>query len=126
MIATAPTAGIVRPMEANAEPSADDAAREAFASAEAEHRAAHEEWKTRWTAWLGTVDATTREHFEQRLRALGNDIQGAGGIWLAGAWGSYGFHEDGLKSALRVVNGLGVRAPWQGEAVPASRELEEA
>lgn len=55
---------------ANAEPSADDAAREAFASAEAEHRAAHEEWKTRWTAWLGTVDATTREHFEQRLRAL--------------------------------------------------------
>jgi len=53
-------------------------------------------------------------------------VQGENGIWLAGAWGSYGFHEDGLKSALRVVNGLGVRAPWQGEAVPASRELEEA
>ncbi len=53
-------------------------------------------------------------------------VQGDNGIWLAGAWGSYGFHEDGLKSALRVVNGLGVRAPWQGEAVPASRELEEA
>ena len=34
---------------------------------------------------------------------------------LAGAWGGYGFHEDGLKSALRVANGLGVRAPWQGE-----------
>jgi len=54
------------------------------------------------------------------------DVQGENGIWLAGAWGSYGFHEDGLKSALRVVNALGVRAPWQGEAVPASRELEEA
>ena len=53
-------------------------------------------------------------------------VQGENGIWLAGAWGSYGFHEDGLKSALRVVNGLGIRAPWQGEAVPASRELEEA
>ncbi len=53
-------------------------------------------------------------------------VQGENGIWLAGAWGSYGFHEDGLKSALRVVNGLGVRAPWQGEAVPVSRELEEA
>ena len=53
-------------------------------------------------------------------------VQGENGIWLAGAWGRYGFHEDGLKSALRVVNGLGVRAPWQGEAVPASRELEEA
>ena len=46
------------------------------------------------------------------------DVQGEGGIWLAGAWGSYGFHEDGLKSALRVANGLGVAAPWQGEALP--------
>lgn len=55
---------------ASTEPTADDAAREAFARAQAEHRAAHEEWKTRWTAWLGTVDATTREHFEQRLHAL--------------------------------------------------------
>jgi len=42
------------------------------------------------------------------------DVQGDNGIWLAGAWGSYGFHEDGLKSALRVANGLGVCAPWQG------------
>ncbi len=49
-------------------------------------------------------------------------IQGAGGIWLAGAWGRYGFHEDGLLSALRVANRLGVRAPWQGgdaQLVPA-------
>ena len=53
-------------------------------------------------------------------------VQGENGIWLAGAWGSFGFHEDGLKSALRVVNGLGVRAPWQGEAVSVRRELEEA
>ncbi|MBL8397257.1 MAG: FAD-dependent oxidoreductase [Candidatus Accumulibacter sp.] len=42
------------------------------------------------------------------------EAQGEGGIWLAGAWSSYGFHEDGLKSALRVANGLGVYAPWQG------------
>lgn len=40
-------------------------------------------------------------------------VQGDGGIWLAGAWGRYGFHEDGLLSALAVVNGLGVVAPWQ-------------
>jgi predicted NAD/FAD-binding protein len=43
------------------------------------------------------------------------DVQGENGIWLAGAWGRYGFHEDGLMSALAVANGLGVRAPWQGE-----------
>jgi predicted NAD/FAD-binding protein len=48
---------------------------------------------------------------QQRLA----EVQGENGLWLAGAWGSYGFHEDGLKSALRVANGLGVRAPWQGE-----------
>jgi predicted NAD/FAD-binding protein len=42
-------------------------------------------------------------------------VQGENGIWLAGAWGSYGFHEDGLKSALRVVNGLGIKAPWQND-----------
>ncbi len=52
---------------------------------------------------------------QQRLAA----VQGEGGLWLAGAWGSYGFHEDGLKSALRVANGLGVQAPWQLAAEPA-------
>jgi len=43
------------------------------------------------------------------------EVQGENGLWLAGAWGRYGFHEDGLMSALAVANGLGVRAPWQGE-----------
>jgi len=43
-------------------------------------------------------------------------VQGEGGIWLAGAWGRYGFHEDGLMSALAVANGLGVTAPWQAAA----------
>ena len=51
-------------------------------------------------------------------------VQGENGIWLAGAWGSYGFHEDGLKSALRVVNGLGVMAPWQVDAATVKPELE--
>jgi len=48
-------------------------------------------------------------------------ISGAGGVWFAGAWNGYGFHEDGLRSALRVANALGCRAPWQPRAVvPAS------
>lgn len=54
------------------------------------------------------------------------EVQGENGIWLAGAWGSYGFHEDGLKSALRVVNGLGVKAPWQDEVAELLRETESA
>lgn len=59
---------------------------------------------------------------QQRLAG----VQGEGGIWLAGAWGSYGFHEDGLKSALRVANALGVNAPWQGEVAELQRETESA
>jgi uncharacterized protein len=33
-------------------------------------------------------------------------IQGHGGLWFCGAWTRYGFHEDGLMSALAVVEGL--------------------
>jgi len=59
---------------------------------------------------------------QQKLAA----VQGQGGVWLAGAWGSYGFHEDGLNSALRVANGMGVRAPWQPEQPSLVRQLEAA
>ena len=38
---------------------------------------------------------------------------GQGGVWLCGAWNGYGFHEDGLKSALRVANAMNCYAPWQ-------------
>lgn len=53
-------------------------------------------------------------------------VQGQHGLWLAGAWGSHGFHEDGLKSALRVANGLGVLAPWQGESAGVPLQLANA
>ena len=52
------------------------------------------------------------------------EVQGENGIWLAGAWGSYGFHEDGLKSALRVVNSMGIVAPWQVRKAVSTPELE--
>ncbi len=61
---------------------------------------------------------------QRRLHDDGAGIQGAGGVWLAGAWGRYGFHEDGLLSALRVANRLGVQAPWQGAAaLPALAQV---
>ena len=59
---------------------------------------------------------------QQRLPA----VQGEGGVWLAGAWGSFGFHEDGLRSALAVANRLGVMAPWQGAAPADVRQAEMA
>lgn len=48
------------------------------------------------------------------------DAQGEHGLWLAGAWSGYGFHEDGLNSALRVAEALGVRAPWSADTIPAT------
>jgi predicted NAD/FAD-binding protein len=34
------------------------------------------------------------------------EIQGRSHVWYCGAWTRYGFHEDGLMSALNVVQGL--------------------
>jgi predicted NAD/FAD-binding protein len=39
-------------------------------------------------------------------------IQGRNRSWYCGAWCGYGFHEDGLKSALRIIGDFGVEAPW--------------
>ena len=35
-------------------------------------------------------------------------LQGYNGIWYCGAWWGYGFHEDGVRSAVRVARALGV------------------
>ncbi|PXW95846.1 putative NAD/FAD-binding protein [Sphaerotilus hippei] len=34
------------------------------------------------------------------------ELQGRRHTWFCGAWGGYGFHEDGLSSGLRVLDGL--------------------
>lgn len=39
-------------------------------------------------------------------------IQGRGGVWHCGAYQRYGFHEDGLLSAVNVAKMLGVSPPW--------------
>jgi predicted NAD/FAD-binding protein len=42
------------------------------------------------------------------------ELQGAGHVWFCGAWTRYGFHEDGLGSALDVVRRLQSR--WHSGA----------
>ena len=39
-------------------------------------------------------------------------IQGRADTWYCGAWTGMGFHEDGLASAVRVAERLGVSPPW--------------
>ena len=39
-------------------------------------------------------------------------VQGRGHVWLAGAWTRYGFHEDGLLSAVRVARRFGELPAW--------------
>ena len=41
------------------------------------------------------------------------DIQGTRGVYYAGAWTGYGFHEDGFTSGLRVGMKLGGTIPWK-------------
>ena len=43
------------------------------------------------------------------------EIQGKNGLFFAGAWTGFGFHEDGLKSAIAVAKTLGVDIPWPSD-----------
>lgn len=65
-----------------------------------------------WTFDHPQYDSTA---FEAQLRL--NRIQGRGGIWYAGAWTGYGFHEDGLRSGLDVATSLGGIVPWRPETL---------
>ncbi len=39
-------------------------------------------------------------------------IQGRGGYYYAGAYWRYGFHEDGILSAVNVAAAMGITPPW--------------
>ncbi len=46
-------------------------------------------------------------------------MQGLRHTWYCGAWTRYGFHEDGLDSALSVARSFGIEPPWQASTARA-------
>jgi predicted NAD/FAD-binding protein len=52
------------------------------------------------------------DHAAMRAQQQLPAMQGRRRAWFAGAWTGYGFHEDGLKSALRIAADFGVRPEW--------------
>jgi predicted NAD/FAD-binding protein len=52
------------------------------------------------------------------------EIQGRNRTWYCGAWTGYGFHEDGLASAMAVAEGLGARIPWRDGDIPLAEAAE--
>jgi len=51
-------------------------------------------------------------------------IQGARNTWYCGAYCGFGFHEDGLKSGIRVARSLGVEPPWSAVDCDAFAQSE--
>jgi uncharacterized protein len=71
-----------------------------------------------------TFGAFSYDHPQFDLKALGAQrqvagLQGKDGVWFAGAWLGFGFHEDGLATGLQVAAALGAKIPWG--AVPLRR-----
>jgi uncharacterized protein len=57
----------------------------------------------------------------QRRKA---EIQGCNRTWYAGAYWGFGFHEDGMRSAVEVAAALEVRWSAPAQQPPAERRLE--
>lgn len=52
-----------------------------------------------------------------------HEIQGRDRIWFCGAWSGYGFHEDGLRSAVHVIESMGYPVPWRQPTAAATEDV---
>tara|TARA_A100001015_G_scaffold298514_1_gene381378 strand:+ start:1409 stop:2686 length:1278 start_codon:yes stop_codon:yes gene_type:complete len=41
-----------------------------------------------------------------------SSTQGKNNLWFCGAWTGFGFHEDGVKSAVEIANSHNIDLPW--------------
>ena len=65
---------------------------------------------------IATFSYTHPQFDKQTLQQQGNIcyIQGQDRLWFCGSYCGYGFHEDGLASALAVAEDLGGhKRPWK-------------
>ena len=53
------------------------------------------------------------------------EIQGHNNLFFAGAWTGYGFHEDGLKSAIAIARSLNIEIPWESDVAAYPSQDEE-
>ena len=66
---------------------------------------------------------------EAQARLSTGALQGVGGVWFCGAWCGYGFHEDGIRSAVHMAQRMcGKMAgapitPWEPVSCPAKLPL---
>ena len=55
------------------------------------------------------------------------EIQGTDRLYFCGAWSCWGFHEDGIASAVKVARLLGITPPWHADTDrPEERERRAA
>jgi hypothetical protein len=52
-------------------------------------------------------------------------LQGKGGLYYAGAWCGYGFHEDGLKAGMAAATALGAKIPWTPRPTSPKTSLQD-
>lgn len=62
-------------------------------------------------------------HASVAAQARKSEIQGQRNTWFAGAYWGWGFHEDGMRSALDVALGLGIA--WKQDAAESPSPMRE-
>ena len=58
------------------------------------------------------VNACTFNNDTNEAQKLMNEIQGKHNIYYVGAWLGYGFHEDGISSAIKISKYFDIKLPW--------------